>query len=172
MVCDVAEQPMEWVGQRRKDRKFFGAGAYSAAFKRRSINSVLSIMLISMEQREAIIRNYIGSYNRFDIEGMLGDFDSLIVFENISDGEVNMTISGIADFREQAAEAAYYFSERTQAIKSVQHDKDNTTVEILYTAVPAVDLPNGLRKGERFTLEGKSVFTFSGNKIIKLVDIS
>lgn len=125
-----------------------------------------------MDERETIIWNYAEAYNRFDIEGMLEDLDSNIVFENISEGEVNMTVSGIGGFWEQAAKAADYFSERRQAIQYMRHDKDNTIVEIIYTAVLAADLPNGFKKGEKLTLKGKSIFTFSGNKIIKIVDIT
>lgn len=125
-----------------------------------------------MEQRETIIRNYIDAYNRFDIDAMLADFDDNIQFKNISENEINMSITGIKDFREQAEMATEIFSERQQAIQSITYNEDTVIVDISYFAVLAVDFPNGLKQGDTLSLQGRSVFTFSGNKIIALTDIS
>lgn len=125
-----------------------------------------------MKEREAIIQNYIAGYNAFDIEQMIKDFDEDIVFENMANGETTMSLVGLEAFKEQAQQAIQYFSARTQTIKSFIHRADETEIEIDYRATLAMDFPHGPKKGDELTLQGKSIFTFSGTKIIKLVDIS
>ncbi|HEX8333842.1 MAG TPA: hypothetical protein VF622_14565 [Segetibacter sp.] len=124
-----------------------------------------------MNRREAIIANYIEGYNQFDIKKMLQDFEDAIEFKNITNGEVNMTLSGIASFKEQAEKAKAYFSSRKQIIKSFEHRDDETVVEVDYHAVLAIDFANEL-KGAELKIRGKSIFNFSNDKIIKLTDIS
>ena len=125
-----------------------------------------------MNTRELIIQNYVKGYNEFDIDRMVADFDADIVFENISNGETNMVLHGIAAFRDQAGQATTYFSERKQAIRSFVHQDDETEIQIDYHAILAVDFPNGMKKGDVLNLQGRSVFRFAGDKIIKLIDIS
>lgn len=125
-----------------------------------------------MEQREQIISNYIKAYNNFDIRQMVADFDNSVVFENRSNGAVTMTLKGINAFTEQATQAVDLFFKRTQTILSFKHEENSSEIEISYHAQLAMDLPNGMKKGEELQIKGKSVFTFSGNKIIGLTDIS
>ena len=125
-----------------------------------------------MIAREKIISDYIDAYNHFDIERMLVHLDEAVLFENISGGVVNMTLDGLAAFKEQAVKAANLFSKRKQTIISWRHNEQVTVVEISFHAVLAADLPNGLEKGAELHLQGKSVFRFSGDKIIELKDIS
>ncbi|GAB3501556.1 nuclear transport factor 2-like protein [Emticicia fontis] len=125
-----------------------------------------------MEQREQIIQHYIESYNNFDIEGMLKDLDENVQFENISNGEVNLSTKGLAAPKEQAEKAKAFFSSRKQTIKSFQHTDNKAEIEIDYHAVLAIDFPNGLKKGDELNLKGKSIFVFDGSKIIAITDIS
>jgi len=125
-----------------------------------------------MISREQIIVEYINGYNNFDIERMLKNLDENLRFENISNGVSNMTLQGLAAFKEQAEKAKSLFTTRTQTIKSFRHQHELTEIEIEYNAVLAVDLPNGLKKGEVLNLRGKSIFKFYGKKIIELIDIS
>lgn len=122
--------------------------------------------------REKVVKNYINGYNNFDIDKMFAEFDESIIFENIQNGEVNMTLSGISAIKEQAEKAKYFFSSRQQTIKKFVHNDDETEIEIDYSAVLAMDFPNGLKKGEKLNLTGKSIFKFSDNKVVKLTDIS
>jgi len=124
------------------------------------------------ENREKIIQNYIDGYNEFDIEKMTCNFDDNIVFKNIQGGEVNMTLNGINEFKQQAERVKSYFETREQKIISMSHNYDKTEVEIEYSTVLAMDFPNGLKKGEKLELKGKSVFTFQNDKIIQLIDQS
>ncbi len=49
---------------------------------------------------------------------------------------------------------------------------DQAEVEISFIGVLAVDLPNGLRRGETLRLEGRTDFEFGDGKILKIADIS
>ena len=125
-----------------------------------------------MKSKEEMIRNYIAAYNTFDIDGMLADLDENIKFVNVSNGVTDMTLNGLTAFREQAEQAKNFFSKRTQEIKSVVHKEEEIEIAIDYHGVLAADLPNGLKKGDELNLQGRSVFRFSGDKIIELTDIS
>ncbi|HRE65818.1 MAG TPA: nuclear transport factor 2 family protein [Bacteroidia bacterium] len=124
------------------------------------------------EYREKIIQNYIDGYNEFEVDKMTFNFDDNIIFKNIQNDQVNMTLNGIIAFKQQAEQAKAYFESRRQQITSILHDTDKTEIEIDYFATLAMDFPNGLKKGEKLALKGKSVFVFQDNKIIQLTDIS
>jgi hypothetical protein len=125
-----------------------------------------------MKEREDIIRNYIDGYNNFDVSRMVQDFDKNVIFENIQNGEMTMTLDGIDEFKAQAEAAKSYFLERMQKIKVFRHENDKTEIEVEYTAVLAIDFPNGMKKGQKIKLLGKSVFEFQNEKIIRLTDLS
>ena len=123
-------------------------------------------------ERKKIIKEYINAYNNFDIEKMLTHLDEHIKFENISNGVTNMTLTDLNSFRKQAEQAKKLFTTRKQTIKSWTHQDNLIEIEIEYNAVLAIDLSSGLKKGDNINLEGKSIFKFSGLKIIELIDIS
>ena len=123
-------------------------------------------------EREKIIKDYINAYNNFDIEKMLTHLDEHVKFENISNGATNMTLTDLNSFREQAEQAKKIFTTRNQTRRSWTHQDNLIEIEIEYNAVLAIDLPNGLKKDDNLNLEGKSIFKFSGDKIIELTDIS
>ena len=125
-----------------------------------------------MITREKIIKNYINAYNNFNIEKMLVDLDENIKFRNISNGITNMALNDLSSFKAQAEQSKNLFTKRTQTIIFWKHDDTVTEIEVDYKAVLAIDLPNGLNKGESLDMQGKSIFKFSGNKIIELTDIS
>jgi hypothetical protein len=131
-----------------------------------------NVYAMNKELREKIIDNYIKAYNNFDVDGMLINVDEYITFENISNGEANMTIEGIAAFKEQALQAAMLFKSRQQTVTTIEHSTDHTEVNIAYHAVLAIDLPNGMKTGDELNLTGKSIFKFKGDKIISVTDIS
>jgi hypothetical protein len=127
---------------------------------------------MNMTNRERIIQKYVEGYNQFDIKKMVADFTDNIIFENVKDGQINLSIKGLQAFRQQAEIAKSYFSIRQQKIKSFKHLDDKTEIEIDYNAVLAMDFPNGLKSGQELNLTGKSLFEFADNKITKLTDIS
>ncbi len=124
------------------------------------------------DQQQEIIRNYINAYNNFDVPGMLAHLHEAIEFKNRSNGEVNMTLNGVEAFRLQAEQATHLFSQRHQEIISMVHDADQVEAEIGYRGTLAVDLPNGMKKGEELSMKGKSIFRFLEGKIVSLTDIS
>ncbi|EJG01469.1 nuclear transport factor 2 family protein [Flavobacterium sp. F52] len=125
-----------------------------------------------MIERERIIQNYIEAYNQFNIDKMIADFDESIVFENIQNGEINLTLSGIKEFTAQAEKAKEYFSTRKQIVTSFIHDEITAIIDIDYYAVLAIDFPNGLKAGQELKMRGKSIFQFLDGKIVKLTDMS
>jgi hypothetical protein len=126
----------------------------------------------SSELNQKAIENFISSYNAFDVKGMLKDLHRDITFENISNGEVNLTTKGIIEFKNQAELAKLYFTGREQKITAIRHNNDHIEVDIDYSAVLAIDFPNGLKAGDKLELKGKSFFRFLDNKIIEIKDIS
>jgi len=123
-------------------------------------------------KNKKIIQNYIAGYNEFDVEKMIRDFDDKIIFKNIQNGEVTMELKGIDAFKQQAEQAKSFFESRQQQIVSFKHENNVSEIEITYNATLAMDFPNGLKKGDKLELKGKSVFVFQGDKIIQLTDIS
>jgi len=119
-----------------------------------------------------IIDNYIKAYNSFDIDKMISDMHDNVRFENISNGELNLTTNGIADLKNQAEQAKQYFKEREQKIIDIIFSKDQVEIDIDYKGILAIDFPNGLKAGDKIELKGKSIFKFKDNKIIEFKDIS
>ncbi|MCK4663210.1 MAG: nuclear transport factor 2 family protein [Bacteroidales bacterium] len=121
---------------------------------------------------QEIIENYIKAYNSFDIDKMLSDMHEDIKFENLSNGEINLTTNGIAEFRNQAEQAKQLFKEREQKIIDIRFNNEQIEIAVDYSGTLAVGLPNGLKAGNIIELKGKSIFKFEDSKIIELKDIS
>ena len=52
------------------------------------------------------------------------------------------------------------------------HSNGKVIIEIVYQAILAVDLPNGMKAGEGLSLNGKSIFSFVDDKIAIIIDES
>ncbi|MBA9075509.1 nuclear transport factor 2 family protein [Rufibacter quisquiliarum] len=122
--------------------------------------------------KKELVTQYIQAYNNFDVEGMLANLHDEIVFKNVSSGEVNLQLLGLSAFKAQAEQAKSFFSQREQKITSLEESADKVEVNIAYSGVLAVDLPDGPQAGERLEMEGKSIFGFRDGKIISIEDIS
>ncbi|MBO2010010.1 nuclear transport factor 2 family protein [Hymenobacter negativus] len=118
-----------------------------------------------------LVEAYIEAYNRFDVAGMLAPLHEDVVFRNVSNGEVNLTTTGKAAFRQQAEQATQYFSQREQRVTEWQVSAQRVEVAIDYTAVAAIAFPNGLKPGDTLHLQGKSVFETENGQIISIEDI-
>lgn len=80
---------------------------------------------------------------------------------------------GISEFQNIPEQAKKYFSEHEQFVTRIDFsDPEKVSVEIDYTGVPAVDLPNGLKAGEAIQMKGKSEFQFKYGKISSILDYS
>jgi len=119
-----------------------------------------------------IINKYIEAYNSIDIEGMIDLLHQEVVFRNFSNHELTTETVGIQSFRDLAEESAKIFSSRRQTVTDIKIEDDKTVVQIDYEAVLAVDLPNGLKAGDRLQLKGKSVFGIVEGKISLIEDYS
>lgn len=144
-------------------------------------NIILIIVLIStlgcqtkndMKERKIVIENYIKSYNDFDINGMTKDLTENVVFENVSNGNVELKTEGLTQFTKQAESAKQYFTERKQTIESWEFDDTKVIIEIDYKAILAIDLPNGMKTGDTLKLKGQSEFEFENEKIKSITDKS
>ena len=123
-------------------------------------------------QQKQIIEHYIQAYNQFDIAGMCRDMHEEVVFQNVSNGEMDLETKGLLAFKKQAAKAKEIFSEREQKITDMQFSADSANISIDYTAVLAVDFSEQMKTGDTLRLKGKSTFFFQDDKIIKIVDES
>lgn len=124
-----------------------------------------------MTKRE-IIEQYIRAYNSFDVQGMLLYLHDEVEFRNISNGGVNLSLQGIAAFREQAERAAKLFKEREQVIVAYREQDNTFEVTIAYRAVLASDFSEDLKAGSTLELKGKSIFVFQQDKIVSIEDHS
>lgn len=119
-----------------------------------------------------LVKAYIEAYNRFDVAGMLAPLHEDVVFRNVSNGKVNLTTTGKEAFHQQAEQATQYFSQREQRVTDWQVKGQRVEVAIDYTAVAAIEFPNGLKPGDALQLQGKSVFEIENGQIISIEDIS
>jgi len=121
---------------------------------------------------QTIIEHYIQSYNNFDIKGMIRGLHEEVIFQNVSNGKVDVRTEGIDQFKTQAEAATSYFKTRKQTITSWAFEGDSVTINIDYVAVLAIDLPNGMKAEDTLQLTGKSIFQFQNGKIIRIIDES
>lgn len=123
-------------------------------------------------KQKTIIESYVRAYNDFDIAGMTQHLHPEIVFENVTNGEVDLSTEGIEAFREQAERAKALFSQREQRITDWSFEGDQVTIGIDYDGTLAIDLPNGLEAGDQLSMQGQSEFHFREGQVILLRDRS
>ncbi|UKS29718.1 nuclear transport factor 2 family protein [Paenibacillus sp. HWE-109] len=127
---------------------------------------------MSSEKNKEIIENYIEAYNSFDLQGMVKLLHKDILFRNFSNGTMDTETRGIQEFGELAAKSSKIFSSRHQTITQYHAEGDTTEILIDYEAILAVDLPNGLKLGDKLQLKGKSVFGIHEGQISLIEDYS
>ncbi len=124
-------------------------------------------------QRQHIIQNYIQAYNSFDVKGMLTDLANEITFNNFANGQLNLSLNGVDEFKQQAELACTFFSQRAQQIIALEQEGQAVKVDIQYHAILAQDISATLKKGDHLDLKGKSIFHFNNNhQIVKIEDFS
>lgn len=119
-----------------------------------------------------MVTAYVKAYNRFDVDAMVADLHDEIEFRNSANGEVNLTTTGRENFRQQAAQAKQYFSQREQRITNWLTADNRVEISIDYTGVAAIEFSNGLKPGDTLHLQGKTIFQFRDGKISAIEDIS
>jgi hypothetical protein len=123
-------------------------------------------------QHKEIVEHYVRSYNDFDIAGMTKNLAEHVVFENMSNGTVDLRTEGLAAFKEQAGAAKSYFTHRQQTIESWDISDSMISIAISYQAILAIDFPNGMKVGDTLSLTGTSTFEFENSQIVRITDKS
>jgi ketosteroid isomerase-like protein len=118
------------------------------------------------------IEKFIACYNSFDINGMLSLLHDDIVFQNVTDGEIDTSTKGKTEFKKLAEQSAALFKSRQQKIINCHFEEDKAVIDIDYEGIIAVDLPNGLKAGDMLNLKGKSAYFFKDDLIVELTDYS
>ncbi|MFC3745324.1 nuclear transport factor 2 family protein [Paenibacillus sp. GCM10012306] len=124
------------------------------------------------EETQAIIEKYVEAYNSFDVESMVKLLHKDILFRNISNGEIDTETRGIEEFKELAEKSSKIFSSRRQTITNYSAIDDRVEIQIDFEAILAIDLPNGLKIGDKLQLKGKSVFGIEEGEISLIEDYS
>lgn len=124
------------------------------------------------DYQKKVIKNYIQSYNRFDIDGMTKDLHKGVIFENQTNGKVDLKTIGIENFKKQAQTAKQYFKKREQNITSWNFQEENVIIDIDFKGILAMDTPNGMNEDNTLKLKGQSEFNFKEGKILTIKDKS
>ena len=119
-----------------------------------------------------LVQQYLDAYNSLDVDGMLAFIHPDIEFRNITGSEVDVTASGKDEFLQLAEQSRDVFTTRNQAMTATHVEGDKVLVEVSFTGVLAMDLPNGLHAGDELSLDGRSEYTLRGGLIYRLDDIS
>ncbi|WP_057762502.1 nuclear transport factor 2 family protein [Cytobacillus praedii] len=127
---------------------------------------------MNSDETKQIIDYFVEAYNSFDVEGIVKLLHKEIMFRNFSNGEVDTETKGIQEFKELAENSSKIFASRRQTIVSYSAIDNNVEVQIQYEGILAVDLPNGLKAGDKLQLKGKSVFQIKDGKILLIEDYS
>lgn len=125
-----------------------------------------------MANLPAVIRAYIDAYNDNNVAGMLMCLSDEVSFRNISGGEVTAETSDKQSFEALAKFGVAAFETRHQTLTTAITVADTTLAEIAYSAVVAIDLPNGWKAGQQLAFSGASLFRVEDGKIVCLVDES
>ena len=124
---------------------------------------------LSVRQKR-IIENYLKSYNDFDLNGMIKDLDSNIIFENISNGKVDLRTQGLDKFMGHMESEMKYSHQRERKVESWIFNGSKVSINFTYKMILAVDLAEELEAGDTLELEGKSEFLFDNEKIQHITD--
>ena len=123
-------------------------------------------------EKERMIRKYLEAYNAFDVEGMMDLLHPEVLFCNLYQERITVTTRGKREFRSVAEHGATLFTSRKQEILSLREIPSGMEVSIHYEAELAVDLPNGMKAGERMSFLGVSEFMFKDGLLCSITDSS
>lgn len=124
------------------------------------------------KQMKRVIDSYIKAYNEFNVDEMVKNIHQDIEFKNIAGGEVNVHIKGLDILKKQAEQSAGLFKKRKMTITQQTIKGDAVENKIDFTAILAMDIPDGPKAGEIIKIKGKSIFKFKNGKIILIEDVN
>lgn len=119
-----------------------------------------------------IVEQYIAFYNSFNIDAMMELFTDDCIFQDVNNSRGISECKGKDELRNVAHQSAQIFSHRQQIVLNWVIDENKIAVEIDYAATLALDLPNGLKKGDEISLKGVSIYEFRDGQIKRLIDFS
>jgi steroid delta-isomerase-like uncharacterized protein len=125
-----------------------------------------------MDGLPTIVERYLQAYNHKDVSAMIACFTDDVVFENVSNAGSTVRTEGKAALTALAEQAAHLFQQRRQTVKFIVASENAVALEIGYSAVVAVDLPNGWKAGQTIDLRGASFFRLRDGLIAALTDLS
>jgi hypothetical protein len=95
-----------------------------------------------------------------------------VVFINISNEERSAEANGKKAFEQLAKQSANLFLSRQQVLESWQDDGNNVICRIRFSGKLTQTACSQLQCDETLNLLGTSVFSFTDNKICKIIDKS
>jgi len=119
-----------------------------------------------------LIDRYLDAYNRLDVDAMLLTLHPAIVFENYAGGQRTLRTQGLADFDRLARSTLPLFSARRQVIAGYHEQGDTAWAEIQFDGTFALDLPNGVRAGQRIAMPGRSEYRMHDGLLVYIADHS
>lgn len=120
----------------------------------------------------ALIDRYLDAYNRMDVAGMLATVHPQVVFENHAGGKLALRTEGREPLQELALRSRGLFSMRRQQITGYREHEGVAYAQIAFEGVFAMDLPNGVRAGQRLQLSGRSEYRQHEGLLIHIADYS
>jgi hypothetical protein len=120
----------------------------------------------------ALIDRYIDAYNRMDVEGMLATMHREITFENYTGGVLSVRTLGVEELRHLAESSRHLFLARRQTITGYSEAAGVAHAHIAFEGTFAIDLPNGVRAGQRIAVNGRSEFKELDGLLIYIADHS
>ena len=116
------------------------------------------------------VESYLAAYNAGNIDGMLACLARDVHFKDVSGDTVTAQARGLPAFETLARHGAAVFAHRTQTVLNAITVDDTTLAEISFSAVVAMDLPNGWVAGRTVAVMGASLFQLRDGKIARIVD--
>ena len=131
---------------------------------------VLSAWEDQLAQLPPPVEAYLFAYNARDVDGMLACLSANVSFKDIAGGTVTAKTRGVPAFETLARHSAAAFAHRTQTVLNTITVDDTTLVEVAFSGIVAMDLPNGWSAGNTVALSGTSLFQTMDGKIARIVD--
>jgi hypothetical protein len=119
-----------------------------------------------------LIDRYIDAYNRMDVDAMVATMHREVIFENYAAGTLSVRTLGIEELRHLAESSRHLFAARRQTITGYSEAGDTAHVQVLFEGTFAIDLPNGVRAGQRIAMNGRSEFRERDSLLIYIADHS
>lgn len=120
----------------------------------------------------ALIDRYIDAYNRMDVPAMLANIHREVIFENYAAGNLSVRTLGMDELRHLAESSLGLFAARHQTITGYSEVEGTAHVQIFFEGTFAIDLPNGIRAGQRIAMPGRSEFRERDGLLIYIGDHS